>query len=99
MLFTKEKTHIIKYPEGREDETYCIPKSVDVIKSNAFYACSNLKNLYIYSGHPENMTVGNNAFSDIPEDAVLYVPIGTGYAYRHHPEFGKFKTVIPKRFE
>ena len=45
------------------------------------------------------MTVGNNAFSDIPEDAVLYVPIGTGYAYRHHPEFGKFKTVIPKRFE
>lgn len=27
------------------------------------------------------------------KNITLYVPIGTGYAYRHHPEFRKFKEV------
>jgi hypothetical protein len=27
----------------------------------------------------------------------LYVPIGTGYAYRHHPFFSKFKEVVIER--
>lgn len=31
------------------------------------------------------------------KNITLYVPIGTGYAYRHHPEFCKFKEVKIER--
>lgn len=37
------------------------------------------------------MIVNNLPISD---KITLHVPIGTGYAYRHHPVFSKVKEVI-----
>ena len=39
--------------------------------------------------HTVNESNSDNSISDV----ILVVPIGTGYAYRHHPFFSKFKEV------
>ena len=52
--------------------------------------------IYISAGeHHEDLKIDEKAFYNLNiENCTLYVPIGTGYAYRHHPVFSKFKEVI-----
>lgn len=58
------------------------------------FADASVKELHIRHEHPEELEIGAKAFENL-KDCTLYVPIGTGYAYRHHPDFeGKFKEVI-----
>ena len=45
VLFNKDKTELIKYPEGRNNEVYTIPNGVRVIKSCAFKNCNKLKQI------------------------------------------------------
>ncbi len=52
VLFNKFKTEIIKYPEGKTEETYSIPSSVTRINPSAFEKCYSLTNIMI----PENIT-------------------------------------------
>lgn len=69
-----------------------IPNSVTKIGMRGCNTCENLKELHIRHEHPELLDI--EAFEGL-EQCTLYVPIGTGYAYRHHPAFqGKFKEVI-----
>lgn len=59
-----------------------------------FHDCYSLRELHIRHEHPEELEIDIDAF-DALENCTLYVPVGTGYAYRHHPAFkGKFKEVI-----
>lgn len=76
-----------------------IPNSIKVIDSD-FEDCKKLQELHISKEYPEDIGFAED---DIIEDAVaanctLYVPIGTGYAYRHHPVFGKFKEVVIEKY-
>lgn len=50
ILFNKDKTTIIRYPEGKKDVSYSIPESVTSIKNGAFDGCSNLTNIVIPEG-------------------------------------------------
>lgn len=83
-----------------EGAFYCSPLSVvrlnEVIKEigrNAFKD-SSLQELHIRHKHPEQLKIGDYAFDNL-KNCILYVPVGTGYAYRHHPAFaGKFKEAI-----
>ena len=71
-----------------------IPNSVTYIGYNAFSGCSGLSSLTIHYDNLNNispMIVNNLPISD---KITLHVPIGTGYAYRHHPVFSKVKEVI-----
>lgn len=71
-----------------------IPNNVTSIGWWAFIGCYSLCELHIRNEFPEEMEVADEAFDDLGE-CTLYIPIGTGYAYRHHPAFeGKFKEVI-----
>lgn len=71
-----------------------IPNSVTNIETRVFIGCYSLCELHIRNEFPEEMEVADEAFDDLGE-CTLYIPIGTGYAYRHHPAFeGKFKEVI-----
>ena len=72
-----------------------IPNSVTNIGYGAFALCEALTNLHIRCEHPEDLEIDEEAFYKTNiENCTLYVPIGTGYAYRHHPVFSKFKEVI-----
>lgn len=60
VLFNKDKTWLIKYPEGRKDENYDIPLSVTNMSNEAFRNASNLKNVTIPDGIT---TIERDAFS------------------------------------
>jgi hypothetical protein len=62
VLFNKNKTALIRYPEGKTGETYIIPASVDNIYTNAFDNCIYLKNIMVAND--------NTAYSY--EDGVLF---------------------------
>ena len=61
VLFNKDKTEIIKYPEGKTENSYTIPTSVTSIESDAFSRCKSLKSIEI----PTSVTrIGRSAFED-----------------------------------
>ncbi len=61
ILFSKDQTHLIVYPNAKEDQTYQIPHSVKIIDSNAFRHCPNLESINI----PESViTISTLAFND-----------------------------------
>lgn len=79
-----------------EIEKVELSASVKIIEEKAFNH-SMIKELHIFHEHPEFLQVGNDAFRGL-ENCILYVPIGTGYAYRHHPAFkNNFKAVVITR--
>jgi hypothetical protein len=59
VLFNKDKTELIRYPEGKAGE-YIIPNSVTTIGGNAFYNCTSLTGVTI----PDSVTsIGDFVFS------------------------------------
>ena len=52
VLFNKEKTELIRYPEGKADTSYSIPSSVTNIGDRAFEYCSSLTSITI----PDSVT-------------------------------------------
>ncbi len=61
VLFNKDKTTLIKYPEGNTKDTYTIPDSVITIEADAFRDCVNLANIII----PESVKkIGMTAFEN-----------------------------------
>lgn len=69
-----------------------IPSSVLQIGDDIFSGCSNLNELHLRVENPEDIKLGKYAFRDL-ENCILFVPIGTGYAYRHDERFKMFKEV------
>ena len=73
VLFNKDKTVLIKYPEGSESETYDIPYGVQEIGYGAFYNSVNLKNITI----PNSVSViGERAFEDCFFLSEIVIPEG-----------------------
>ena len=59
VLFNKDKTTLIKYPEGNNADSYDIPASVTSICEKAFAGCEDLETVTL----PANLTsIGNEAF-------------------------------------
>ena len=59
VLFNKDKTELIRYPEGKADTSYSIPNSVTYIVYRAFYGCGSLTSITI----PDSVTsIGTQAF-------------------------------------
>lgn len=62
---------------------------------HTFYNCHNLNELHCRIRNIKDVFISRNVFDGCNLDKCsLYVPIGTGYAYRHHPVFSKFKEII-----
>jgi len=59
VLFNKDRTKLIRYPQGRKIPDYTIPNTVVDIDDAAFKDCSNLRSVII----PESViNIGNDAF-------------------------------------
>jgi len=59
VLYNKDKTTLIKYPEAKTDTSYVIPSTVTSVAENAFENCSNLESVELPSGLT---TIGDGAF-------------------------------------
>lgn len=72
VLFNKDVTKIIKYPEGKNDKTeYKIPEGVKCIVECAFEDCTNLSNITI----PEGVTdIERSAFINCTNLTSIKVP-------------------------
>jgi len=66
------------------------------IATDAFEGCSSLKEIHLRNEHPENIKVDYRAFEEL-SNCTLFVPVGTGYAYRHDWRFDVFKEVKIER--
>ena len=51
VLFTKDLKTIINYPAMKKENSYCVPESVNVISSGAFYGCKKLTEIIL----PKNL--------------------------------------------
>lgn len=73
VLFNKDKTALICYPEGKTDTAYTIPDSVTSIADSAFYDCSSLKSIAVPSCVN---SIGEYAFSGCSNLESLTIPSG-----------------------
>ena len=70
-LFNKDKTTLIKYPEGNNADSYEIPASVTSICEKAFKGCGDLETVTL----PANVTsIGNEAFKDCGSLQSIEIP-------------------------
>ena len=74
VLFNKDKTKILRYPEGKKDVSkYSIPESVTSIRGYAFHGCSGLTEINI----PEGVTsIGDYAFEECSSLTKINIPEG-----------------------
>ena len=82
-------------------QSIVIPDSVTTIAHNAFCDCISLQSITIATQEKkpdmsrEKIEYLLHELSEYSKEISLRVPIGCGYAYRHHTAFeGKFKTII-----
>lgn len=59
ILFDKDSTRLIKYPEKRDGNSYEVPNTVKTIDANAFIACKNLEEITIADSVEK---IGDSAF-------------------------------------
>lgn len=80
VLFNKERTNLIKYPNGNARDCYTIPEGVISITGSAFRWCKNLTSITI----PEGVTsIGENAFSDCRSLTSVNLPDSLTYIGGH----------------
>ena len=58
-----------------------IPSTMTTIGKNAFRDCRSLKSIYSNMLYPQSL--GTGAFTSVPHDCVLYIPVGTLTAYKN----------------
>ena len=59
VLYTKNKSTLIKYPAGKQEDSFSVLNSVITIGNSAFYDCKNLENITISNSVT---TIGDSAF-------------------------------------
>ncbi len=73
VLFNKDKTILIRYPEGNTRTSYIIPSSVTSIGDYAFWGCSSLTSITILEGVT---SIGDWAFQSCRSLTSITIPEG-----------------------
>ena len=71
VLFSRDKTQLLRYPPAKVDTSYAIPVGVTTIGEYAFEGCSGLVSINIPNGVT---TIGESAFEGCASLATLYIP-------------------------
>mgnify|MGYP003293555735 CR=1 FL=1 len=72
VLYTKDKTKLVKYPDNKEGTEYVIPASVEFIEYNAFQGCNNLSAINVEAGNTEYASEDGVLFSKSKERLIRY---------------------------
>lgn len=73
ILYRKEKTEIIRFPQNKSDTSFIIPNGVKSIACGAFSDCSNLTNITI----PNSVkSIGDDAFNTCKALTSVTIPDG-----------------------
>ena len=91
VLFNRDKTKILVYPQGREESHYAIPVSVTKIGNEAFACCDRLKSLTIPNSVKK---IGDGAFHRIGLTSVAIPDSVTEIGDRAFYECKELKSVI-----
>ena len=76
VLFNKDKTELICYPDGKNARAYTIPDSVTLIGDDSFHGCGSLTSVII----PNNArTIGYGAFRDCSNLTSITIPTSVTY--------------------
>lgn len=67
VLFNKDKTVLVKYPNGNKSANYTVPETVTALAENAFENCANLRMAYI----PDGVDLLNGAFFNCGLENIL----------------------------
>ena len=71
ILFNKDLTAIVRFPQKNDVKEYVIPTSVTEIRNSAFSGCSSLQSIDI----PDSVTeIGDSAFSDCSSLQSIDIP-------------------------
>ena len=72
-----------------------IPPNVSLIDDGAYYQCTNLSTIYCYAVTPPSLGTYNTypPFDGVPRAATVYVPQGSGNAYRNADVWREFNIV------
>ena len=84
VLFNKDKTELVLYPEGNTQTSYTVPNTVKTINKRAFYDCENITDVIISDGVT---TIGESAFASCGNLKNIIIPttvtlIGTNAVYK-----------------
>ena len=71
ILFNKDKTELLYYPNGKKNETYNVPDSIKVISAEAFYQSTNLKSIKLSNGLT---TIEDSAFAGCRKITNIEIP-------------------------
>ena len=73
VLFSKDKTVLYQYPNGKKDSKYTIPDSVVEIGDEAFFNCTKLQYVFL----PDSLTtIGNSCFNGCSSLKEIEIPNG-----------------------
>jgi hypothetical protein len=70
VLFSKDGSILVKYPEGRPDKAYNAPLSIKRFEYNAFYKCTKLESVVI----PNSATEFEGYFNSCPKLGSVTMP-------------------------
>lgn len=79
----------------RELESITIPEGVQHIRSNAFGWCSKLTSIYCKPTIPTS--VASDTFQYTPDELKVYVPVGSGEAYKSAEGWKDFADMIEEK--
>lgn len=86
ILFDKNITRLIKYPEKRGSSSYEVPNTVNTIDANAFISCKNLQTIVIADSVEK---IGDSAFYD---SSLQTIYLGGGITnINNKPFYGTWK--------
>ena len=89
-LFSKDKKKLIRYPQGKTDDSYSVPSSVVTIGSYAFDGCSLLRSVVL----PNSIdTIRDNAFSRSGLYSIVLPEHTTYLGYNAFSDCDKLKSV------
>lgn len=81
---TEHSVEYIRFDAFRECtflESVSLPNTIKFLSNEVFQKCTSLKEITVWNPVPPEMVNGNSVFTDVPVDAVIYVPAGATKRY------------------